>query len=371
MTATERHFVSLPSPVTARNGAGFMPCQGLYHHAAGQRPTVAFIATHYNVDFSEHYCAPLLAERGFGFLGWNTKFRGNEAFFLLDHALIEIGVGVRWLREVAGAECVVLLGNSGGGSLMAAYQSQAQAVDIAPAPGLKLPDALSGLPPADLYISLNAHAGRPEVLTDWMDPSVADERDPFSIDPALDPFAAGRTVPFDAQFVADYRAGQRARNKRIGDWCIDQLQALAAAGYSDRVFNMARVWADLRFIDPSLDPSRRPANRCYAGEPRRANFGPANIGVTSSLRTWLNMWSLEHGQCRGAPHLSKLQLPALVIQSLADTGVFPSDAQRIYDLLGSQRKSLHLIDGDHYMTAPDTARGHVADLIAAWTRRHV
>ena len=132
-------------------------------------------------------------------------------------------------------------------------------------------------------------------------------------------------------------------------------QTLAAAGYSDRVFNMARVWADLRFIDPSLDPSRRPANRCYAGEPRRANFGPANIGVTSSLRTWLNMWSLEHGQCRGAPHLSKLQLPALVIQSLADTGVFPSDAQRIYDLLGSQRKSLHLIDGDHYLTAPDTA----------------
>ena len=34
-----------------------------------------------------------LAERGFGFLGWNTRFRGNEAHFLLDHALAEIGVG--------------------------------------------------------------------------------------------------------------------------------------------------------------------------------------------------------------------------------------------------------------------------------------
>ena len=83
---------------------------------AGIQPRVAFIATHYNVDFSEHYLASLMAERGFGFLGWNTRFRGNEAHFLLDHALAEIGVGVRWLRGQAGAERVVLLGNSGGPS---------------------------------------------------------------------------------------------------------------------------------------------------------------------------------------------------------------------------------------------------------------
>jgi hypothetical protein len=82
-------------------------------------------ASPYSVDFGEHYLASFMAERGFGFLGWNTRFRGNEAHFLLDHALAEIGVGVRWLREQASAERVVLLGNSGGGSLMAAYQSQA------------------------------------------------------------------------------------------------------------------------------------------------------------------------------------------------------------------------------------------------------
>jgi len=121
----DREFVGLPSPVVGRAGAGGHPCQGIYHRPAGTQPTTAFIATHYNVDFSEHYLASYLAERGFGFLGWNTRFRGNEAHFLLDHALAEIGVGVRWLREHAGVDRVVLLGNSGGGSLMAAYQSQA------------------------------------------------------------------------------------------------------------------------------------------------------------------------------------------------------------------------------------------------------
>ena len=365
-----REFVSSISPVTARNGAGFMPCQGLYHRPLHELPKVAFIASHYNVDFSEHYLGPLLAERGFGFLGWNTRFRGNEAFFLLDHALVEIAVGVRWLREVAGVNQVVLLGNSGGGSLMAAYQSQAIAVDIKPAPGLQLPDALYGMPAADLYISLNAHAGRPEVLTDWMDASVVDERDPFSVEATLDPFNPDNGPPFSDAFVLRYRAAQVARNDRITDWCLNELDALKARGASERTFNLHRVWADLRMIDPTLEPTRRLPNRCYAGVPRRANYGPMNVGMTNSLRTWLNMWSLRDGQCRGAPHLAKVSVPALVLQSLADTGVFPSDAQRIYAGLAAANKSMHLLDGDHYLTEPASARTAVPDLIANWVNRH-
>jgi hypothetical protein len=68
---------------------------GHLHTPAGQRPATAFIATHYNVDFSEHYLTGHLAARGYGFLGWNTRFRGAEVYFLLDHALAEIAVGVQ------------------------------------------------------------------------------------------------------------------------------------------------------------------------------------------------------------------------------------------------------------------------------------
>jgi len=66
----ERRFVGLPSPVIGRAGAGGHPCQGLYHTPAGSRPVTAFIATHFNVDFSEHYLAdrryprPLRTPRG-------------------------------------------------------------------------------------------------------------------------------------------------------------------------------------------------------------------------------------------------------------------------------------------------------------------
>jgi hypothetical protein len=64
LTAIEREFVSRPSPTTPQNGAGYMPTQGLYYRPSGSRPKTAIIATHYNVDFSEHYMAELMAVRG-------------------------------------------------------------------------------------------------------------------------------------------------------------------------------------------------------------------------------------------------------------------------------------------------------------------
>ena len=206
MQGIDREFVSPESPTGGRNGAGYLPCQGLYHKPRGRTPRAAFIATHYNVDFSEHYAAEFLARRGYGFLGWNTRFRGNETYFMLEHALIDIGVGVRWLREQAGAQHVVLLGNSGGGSLMGAYQSQAVAPCLEAVAGGAIPDAANELIPADYYISLNAHPGRPEVLTAWMDPSVTDESDPTAADPALDMYNPDNGPPYSPEFAKRYRA---------------------------------------------------------------------------------------------------------------------------------------------------------------------
>ena len=366
MTEIVREFVGLPSPVLGRAGAGGHPCQGIYHRPAGGRPPTAFIATHYNVDFSEHYLADYLAERGFGFLGWNTRFRGDEAHFLLDHALADIGVGVRWLREVAGAEQVVLLGNSGGGSLMAAYQSQATAPTIEPVTGMRPLEAISDLPPGDLFIALAAHSGRPEVVTSWLDPSVTEETDPLSVDPALDPYDRSNGPPFSPEFQARYRAAQRARNERITDWTLDQLGRLAATRARDRLFTLPRTWADLRMIDATIEPSDRRPNWCYLGDPARANYGVFGIGAVSTLRTWLSMWSLRTSQCTAAPHLARITAPSLVVQATADTGVFDSDARGLYEALAAEDKSLAAIRADHYLLEPAGARTQAADLIATW-----
>lgn len=369
----ERQFVSCTSATSARNGAGFNPCQGLYYAPSessnpSHKTKTALIATHYNVDFSEHYLGPYMAERGLGFLGWNTRFRGNEAYFLTEHALVDIGAGVRWLRETAGIENIVLLGNSGGGSLMGAYQSQALGVTMTSTPGLTLPDALNDLIPADLYVSLCAHLGRPEVLTDWFDPSIVDEQDPTSVDESLNMFNPEHGPPYSAAFIKKYRAAQQARNHRLTDWCHAELARLQELDMVDRAFNMYRTWADLRLMDGTIDPSEREVGRCYAGNPKKANFSPRGIGLNNTLRTWLSMWSLRDSHCSGGAHLSRITQPALVVQSTADTGVYPSDAQAIYDALGSTDKQLQMIPGDHYLEKPANARDDVADLIVDWIK---
>lgn len=364
----DARWVSAISPTAPRIMAGGHPCQGIYWTKSGMRPKIALIATHYNVDFAEHYIAPWFARQGFGFLGWNTRYRGAEDQFLLEHAILDIGVGMRWLREVAGVEAIVVFGNSGGGSLMGAYQAEAGGptlTDRLPPAGQ---EALAQLLPGDLYVSFNAHQGRPEVLTDWMDASVLDEGDPVATDPTLDPFHPDHGPPFSAEFIARYRAAQRARNQRITDWAKGELARLEAAGIPDRLFPLFRCWGDLRCIDPAIDPSDRKPNWCYRGNPAMANRSPS-IGRANMLRTWLNMWSLETSPCQGAPHLARHRTPALVVQGLADTGVFPSDARAIFGFLGSADKQLHLIPGAHYFEDSLAERRDAADLVGGWIRQ--
>ena len=367
LAKVERRFVGLPSTTAARVGAGGHPCQGLYWTPKGARAKVAVIATHYNVDFAEHYAAPYFAARGYGFLGWNTRYRGAEDQFLLEHALIDIGVGMKWLRESAGVETVVVLGNSGGGSLMGAYQAEAIAPTLHDTLKGEGRAALETLPRGDLYISLNAHQGRPEVLTDWLDASVVDESDPVATDEALNPFNPENGPPYSADFIARYRAAQRARNQRITDWAKAELKRLNDAGVPDRIFPLFRVWGDLRCMDGAIDPSERVTPLCYRGHPAVANKTPS-IGRANTLKTWLSMWSLETSKCQGKPHLAKFDLPALVVQGVADTGVFPSDARLIHSFIGSADKTLELIPGQHYFEDSRAIRDRAIDVMDAWIK---
>jgi pimeloyl-ACP methyl ester carboxylesterase len=360
-----REFVGVDSPTARRAGSGGHPCQGVYYRGVGRKPKVAMLATHYQIDFSEHYLADYMATRGIGFLGWNTRFRGHESSFLLDHALVDIGVGMQWLRDVQHVDTVVLLGNSGGGSLMAAYQSQAVDPHVTPLDGMRPARGLTELIPAEGYVASAAHPGRPEVLTAWMDGSVVDETDPIAADASLDIFDARNGPPFAHAFIERYRAAQVARNHAITDWVFEEFTRIRVRGFSDRPFTVLRTWADPRMVDPTLEPTKRPANTCYAGVPVKANRSAHGIAAACTLRNWLGMWSLRTAQTSAEPHLARIDCPALVINADQDTGVYPSDAHRIHDALAGTDKTLVSMDTDHYFTTPG-ARSQQADTIAQW-----
>jgi hypothetical protein len=198
-----------------------------------------------------------------------------------------------------------------------------------------------------------------------MDGSVIDETDALATDPTLDPFDPRNGPPFSPDFVRRYRAAQVARNHAITDWVEAEFRRVRAAGFRDRPFAVMRTWADLRMVDPTLEPTKRPVNQCYAGLPAQANRSANGIAAACTLRNWLSMWSLRHAQTRAEPHLALIGNQALVINAEQDSGVYPSDAQRIFDALATTDKTLRPINSDHYFTTPG-ARSEQADVIAKW-----
>jgi len=118
-------------------------------------------------------------------------------------------------------------------------------------------------------------------------------------------------------------------------------------------------------IDPAIEPSDREPNRCYLGDPAKANYGVFGIGSLCTLRSWLSMWSLRTSQCTAAPHLARITVPSLVVHATADECVYDGDARAIFGALAASDRTLHRIRDTHYL--PDS-RPEVADLVDAWVR---
>jgi len=385
-----REFIGMDSPTARRAGSGGHPCQGIYYRGVGRKPKVAMIATHYQIDFSEHYLADYMATRGIGFLGWNTRFRGHESSFLLDHALVDVGVGIQWLRDVQGVETIVLLGNSGGGSLMAAYQAQAVDPHVTPLEGMRPAAGLGDLIPADGYVASAAHPGRPDVLTAWMDGSVVDELDAVTSAPTLDLFDEHHGPPYSPEFVERYRAAQLDRIARIDEqarrYVAEALQARKASRSGSgsaaarrragtaRVITVWRTDADLRAMDQSLDKSDRGYGSVYGAKPEVTNYGIVGFGRLTTPDAWLSTWSALSSNATINKAGPDMTLPSLLVTYTADNCVFPSDFEAIVAAVGRSDKRIDSIAADHYGNphygnpVDGGARDGAAALLDAWMR---
>jgi alpha-beta hydrolase superfamily lysophospholipase len=196
-------------------------------------------------------------------------------------------------------------------------------------------------------------------LTESIDPSITDEARPFDRDPDLDIYnpANPSQPPYDDAFVARFRAAQVARNRRITAWAQSELAAFKAAGerHAERAFVVHGTMADVRWTDPTQDPSDRRPYECYLGVPKVANDGPVGLARFTTLRSWVSQWGYDTTNATGLENAARISCPVLVINNTADLACTPSHARRLFEAVGHDRKEYRDIAGaDHYyIVRPD------------------
>ena len=332
----------------------------------GELAGTALIAVHPSSNFLGHYALPALAAAGVDAIGMTTRYLGNDTALILENCVLDIGSVVRHLRD-QGYQRVVLFGNSGGGGLAALYQQQAEHPTIIAPPAGGAPDLTrADLPPVDALVLAMAHSGRASLLTEWLDPAVRDEHDPFDRDPELDMFNLRNGPPYPAEFLARYRAAQVARSDRITARARERLAELTSRGVSDMPFLVHGVAADPRFLDLSLDPSDRTPGTLW-GDAWTANFQPATLGHYTTLRSWLSQWSQRCSRGDGPASLREVTAPVLVIYGTADQGCFPSHAQALYGAATHRGKKLVALEGGrHYLNDQPELIRRMAETVWQW-----
>ncbi len=347
----------------------------LWTPPVGTKWKTAIVLSHPRGDFSVHYACPLLAAAGHAVLGFSTRYLNNDTDCLHENCITDVKVAVDEMRR-RGAETVVLFGNSGGGSLMALAQKQTGC--------------------GDAWIGVAAHPGEGVFMLQVIDPSVADENDPFSVVRELDMYDTDngwrpwpQPCSYDKSWLARYRAAQVARVARIDALAKESLGAAKEArgrlegvdkandpmawrnlrqrAVHARYLTIYRTLADPAYLDLSIDPDDRPMGSLFAfPDPLDGNYGVFGLARTMTARGWLSTWSGLSSHAKLADTMPGVTVPTLIVHPTADTEIRVPQALAIRDAAGSSDVTYHAMKG-----APHYLEGHrkeAMSIVADWIR---
>ncbi|GBD12251.1 hypothetical protein HRbin24_00252 [bacterium HR24] len=389
-----------PVVVTASDGIQTL---GLLHEPPTGRARTALLVIHPRADFTRHYLAPLLAQRGYAVLGHNSRYVNNDSDALHERMLLDIAAALRELRA-RGYERLVLLGNSGGGSLTAFYQWQAttppaERLTASPA-GDPVPLAEEDMPVAEAMVHIAVHSGQGNVMRRVIDPAVVDENDPLLTDSSVDmyhPANGRRPWPepsrYDRGWLQAYWRAQEERCRRLDVLARAYLDEHSAAEAGDggpegryarerrrrlaRYLVVYRTLADPAYLDPSIDPSERPLGSMFTPglDPVVGNYGPGGLGRVLTPRGWLSTWSPFSTNADLTRSLRHITCPCLFVQATGDTEIRPQEFAAIVASSAASDKTAVEVRGDHYLLPlegqEDDPRPKAADIIADWLAARV
>ncbi len=203
--------------------------------AKGPKSRIAVFVMHSTGDYLTFSACTELSKRGYTVFCVNNATGKSQTFDdgILDEVLAEVGTGIAYLRHDPDIDKVVLLGHSGGATVMTAYQDIAEnGVKVCQGPEKihKCPDSLAGLPKADGVVLADANWGIALMTLFSIDPAVVDETSGQKLDPSLDMYNPGNGYrpdggAYSSAFERRFLAAEGARNNRI----LARAQARVAA----------------------------------------------------------------------------------------------------------------------------------------------
>lgn len=211
---------------------------GMFQKVVQYEPTelnenskVALVCMHSDGDYSDFPSGPALASQGFRLLQGKPGMGDGPLWKKME----AVKGAVEAAKMLPGVEKVVLLGHSGGATLMSCYQAVAEKgckVFQTDKMIVKFPD-MDPLPAADGIILLDSNFGNAVMTAISVDPAVIDETSGMKLNPELDSFNPANGFAKDGshyspEFRKKYFAAQMERYSRLIDKALERLEVIEA-----------------------------------------------------------------------------------------------------------------------------------------------
>lgn len=268
----------------------------------------AVLVMHSDEDYLDAPTGRQLAKRGFRVLCANPMVKEGLFFTQVDKMQAVKGA-IEYLRSLPWVNRIILMGHSGGATLMTAYQAIAEngaQIFQGPEVILPYPDS-SPLPPADGLMLLDSNWGNAAMQLFSLDPAVISEEDGMHLDPVYNLFEKENGFKregsaFSDEFIRRFQKKQGERNNQILAHALERWKKIQAGEgrYSDdeplvipganQVFFNNKLYAqDIRL----MSHTRQSRELIHAG-------GSATVEIVHSVRHPENPESMTHNMMDGA-----------------------------------------------------------------------
>lgn len=195
-----------------------------------EKSRIGIVLCHSDDDYIEFLPAMELAKRGYRVAATHV----SKWSIPLDKKIGEVSVVVDYLKSYPGVDKVVLLGHSGGATLMSAYQSIAEnGVGIfQDANRIIGIDNIGRITAADGVMLLDSNFGNGVMSLVSLDPAIVDESSGMKRDPELDLFNpvngyGENGCNYSEEFIRKFLKAQAERMNRLIDFCQDRVNLIS------------------------------------------------------------------------------------------------------------------------------------------------